>query len=295
MIYDLMDLSIDMPTRIFAELTKLINVGSIQTPLGPDLDISHSVSDANEILAVAAFEDSYDPMWRLSLVRDGPRIVGHAGSEWLAESGKNMGELMDPITPDMLVTADASLLDAIDLFASRERYYFLVLKNSEITGTLFFADLFKLPFRLCLFSLTLELEEAALRLALMHPKKGWNSLPDRRKRKALDIYEIRNKEKGQAVKDFDLISEKLPFSDLLRCTTLADKRIIITRLGLIPGFEKSDLNITFHEAERVRNACAHPNTEEEIRPLLTPRQIQPFIEKCLQLVSTMENQYRNST
>jgi len=44
---------------------------------------------------------------------------------------------------------------------------------------------------MCLFALTLELETAALDLAIWNPMASWDALPDASKEKALNIYERR--------------------------------------------------------------------------------------------------------
>ena len=42
---------------------------------------------------------------------------------------------------------------------------------------------------MCLFALTLELETAALDLAIWNPMASWDALPDASKEKTLNIYE----------------------------------------------------------------------------------------------------------
>ena len=64
------------------------------------------------------------------------------------------------MTADQMVAASTSLLDLPALFL--RTYFFFVLTGNEITHVVSFQDMDRLPMKLCLFSLVMELESKLL-------------------------------------------------------------------------------------------------------------------------------------
>jgi hypothetical protein len=225
------------------------------------------VADAYEVVSEAAIDGGYDPMSRLSLVRSGIETVGWTGFDMMDNDAGSVGNCTESIAPGSMLTANTAVLKVIDLFASESSHFFFVLDNNQITGTLHYNDLFKLPFRLCLFALTLELEQVALELALLAPRESWEVLSEPRRKKAIEVYQKRRGKPPQ----------HNPFDELLSCTMFCDKGTIIWRRKLLPDMSRSRIESIFGKADRVRNACAHTNPEEASVILLERDQLRGFV------------------
>lgn len=76
--------------------------------------------------------------------------------------GVPLKELAEPITQKILLASDTPLLDVIPLF-KKNRYFFLLTKN-QITHSVAFRDMDKLPFKLSFLALVVQLESQVLKL-----------------------------------------------------------------------------------------------------------------------------------
>jgi hypothetical protein len=196
----------------------------------------------------------------MSLVKKNGVTSGWTGYDLVSQIGTltleacNDQVLIEDVKPETIVTADTTAFHAVDLFASTTWYFFFVLDNNQIIGTLHFSDFFKLPFRLCLFSLTLQVESAALDLVLQKPRESWSALPDGRKAVARAVFQKR----------FSKLAEDDCFDELLRSTLFCDKGTIIRKLKLASAMSGAQVDAFFAKAERIRNACAHTTTDNEL-------------------------------
>jgi hypothetical protein len=264
-----------MSSSVFEHLSKLITVKDLANRLGPTLRAEMASHEAVEELIESAIEDLDDPMARISLVKDGKLTVGWTAFDILG------GEADEPISyelisPDTFLTSTTTAFEAARLFATTTWHFFFVLENNEITGTLHFADLYKLPFRLSLFSLTLQIEEAAIDLILPDIGDAWKSLPEGRKQSARAVYQKRY---GQPP------DERRCIGELLLSTMFCDKGTMIRKRKLASWATGGDVDRFFSKAEQIRNACAHPGGEDDLR--LNPTELQRFIDDAHRWIEFM--------
>lgn len=277
----------DTKDALFLALANRISVKDIQTPLGPELGTDEYCSDASGQLMDEGIENGYEALERISLVSNGERVVGYVFYEDLL--GDIVENCMESFSPDMLMTEDTTILEAIERFAADQRFYFLVLGKSGISGSVHYTDLFKLPGRLCFFALTLEIEQLALDLLLLESNESWLAL---RKGRQIIAHErwLRNSGKSCEIPDdIDYKKTVQPWWNLLQSTSLIDKKIILAKRNLLP----SHLNLEdiFTKIERVRNSCAHPESERYSTQVLVHEEIVPFIVACLGFMSDLKQSY----
>jgi hypothetical protein len=268
---------------IFRHMAGSIHAKHIQCALGPGVQANQSVEDAWELLMTEA--DGYDPLSRISLVLDGNHPVGYIGFDSLDSSQKDVASVAEPIPPDGLVSAETPVLEVAKLFSKESRHFYFVLQESQITGTVHYEDLLGPQFKLCLFALTLELETAALDLALKDPAASWSVLSEGRKRKAMLAYNDRYSRTPDP--------ERLPIDQLLGCTMFIDKGKILRKRRLIAD-SPGEIDSLFDTADHVRNSCAHTDPDKEFVSLLLDRaSIQGFIAKTEEMIASMRRRLRS--
>ena len=110
----------------------------------------------------------------ISLVEDDTgQVTAWIGFDMLAAENDRVGSVAEPIMTGRMVSGDTPVLEVVKLFAQNASGFYFVLQEGQITGTLHYEDLFRSPFKLCMFALMLELEAAALDLALRQPASSW--------------------------------------------------------------------------------------------------------------------------
>ncbi len=143
------------------------------------------------------------------------------------EVGKTLSECVDEIRLDMLVTEDTPLGRASQMFADSERYYFVVIMGNEFVGWLSYHDLYKLPFRLCLFAALLSIEERMLFVIQREAAVCFTRLPEGRKDAARKLYHVRGFKP-------DTPDDETPHL-LVTCTNFIDKATMLQRSHWING------------------------------------------------------------
>lgn len=142
-----------MSSLFFNQLTQLITVKNLQTPLGPDVEASDNIDDVTRLLMEESYLGSYNPNDRISLVKRDGTLVGALFLEDIDAGQNTVEDAMEPFSSQMQLPAETRVIDVIKLFSeSKERLFFFVHDNNEIRGTFSYLDLFKPPFRLCLFA-----------------------------------------------------------------------------------------------------------------------------------------------
>lgn len=270
-----------MTESVFHHMSRLVLARDLQGPLGPQLRIDQTIGEAWETLNEDAFLGGYNPMDRFSLVFKDGAPVGWASLDMLDE-GETVADCMDSINPSQLLSSDTTALQIVELFAASPTGFFFVLEHNEITGVLGYSDLFRLPFRLCLFALALALEQSALNLLCHSAKESWQALPESRRRKARDVYRFRHGEEPS--------SESPPLQRLVQCTMFCDKAKMLRRRGLLDEWSAPRIESVFDEAERVRNACAHTDRDEVFDSALIERsELQRFVHEVQTLTSAIDS------
>ena len=269
-----------MQSTVFVDLAELITVQNLQTPLGPDVFFGESISDAFGKLMEACIEPPYDPMDRVSLVIKEEKVVGCTFLDSMLPEYNTIGDegTIDPIEPSKIVATDMKVLDFLDIIPDTDHFWYFVLQNNRITGTIGKHDLFKLPFRLCLLALTLELEQEILQLALQNPKESWECMSSERRAKIERIYKIRYESEPS-------IQNR---GELLACTSLGDKGVILRKTQKLSGWSKKNLKSAFHHIEDLRNACAHTNSEERMHELTRSIDFKQLVNEMQELSGAIQ-------
>ena len=277
----------DTKDALFLALANRISVSDIQTPLGPELGMDEYYSEAAGQLMDEGIENGYEAMDRISLVSNGERVVGYVFYEDLLSDV--VEDCMESFSPDMIMTEDTTILEAIERFAADQRFYFLVLGKGGISGSVHYTDLFKLPGRLCFFALTLEIEQLALDLLLLESNESWRALRKSRQKIAHERWLKNSGKNSKILEDIDYEKTVQPWWNLLQSTSLIDKKIILARRNLLPAH--LDLEDIFTKIERVRNSCAHVESERYSAQVLVHEEIVPFVVICLDFMSHLRKSY----
>lgn len=270
-----------MPSSHFRQLAHLITVGDICSPFIDTIDADRSVGEVHDEWCCECADRNMDPMDQIALVERGGKIQGWMGFDML-ESNKTVFECLEQVTPDMILTADTSLVEAVNTFCASSHPFFMILKANNFIGWLSYNDLHKPPLRLCLFAMLINIERLILDVALLSPRESVGSLSEGRLSKAKERYAIRNYKCDQ---------EGEPFSPkLLECTTIADKITIIRKFTnikqAVPALGKKKF---CDDVEKLRNEIAHPGLEERSSSLLTREILWPFIMWAESLELELEN------
>ena len=269
-----------MQDSVFDNLALLVVVRNLQRPLGPQLDIHLSVAEASELVYDSAASEGYDPMERAYLVVEDKAPVGWISHDCL-DAGKMVSEIaIEQIRPSSVLSADTTALEMVQIFATTKMPFFFVLDHSQITGTLDIADfIFGLPFKLCLFALTLSLEDNALRLLLKSGRESWEALPPNRRNKGEKIYRKRFEQ--------DPSADKPPYDDLLRCTLFCDKGTILKKRKVLSGTSGNKIESIFGRADKVRNGCAHTR-DSSIAAVLGREELYLFIRDVKDIIEKLQ-------
>lgn len=266
----------------FRQLAYLITIEDICSPFLTTLDADRSVARElwEEWEIDLCLERGLDPMAQIALVERRGEIQGWIGYDML-ETDRTIFDCMERIPPDMILTSDTSLVEAVAVFGTSSRPFFLVLKGNRFIGWLSYTDLHKLPLRLCLFAMLINIERLLLDVALISPQASIGFLSEGRLKKAGEIYSIRQYNYDEKGKPYN--------GRLLECTTIVDKILIARKFTNVREMVRTLDNAKFcAELEKLRNEIAHARLEERSSSLLTRERLWPFIEWAETLESELE-------
>ena len=254
----------------FEELSQLITVKDICEPFIEVFDNSQSVKDIWEKWSMdLCDEKDLDPMEQIALVKSNQKIVGWIGFDML-DNDKTLCGNMESIGESILISSDTPLLEAIRVVCRSNDFIFLVLKGNQFIGWLHYSHFYKLPFRMCLFALLIDLEEMLLKIAKSDPISFLEKLSDKRLVKAKKIYKNRRYSLNKKGKEFD--------SKLIECTTFCDKFTMLKKNAAIVQKFPNIKNKFSNKAEKIRNNIAHPNGKKSGVLPIEKEKLIPFIE-----------------
>lgn len=266
-------------------IANAIGVIEIATPLRPDFSPKE--------LLVAAWEEwmeteGLDPNLEcFRLVQDHERVHGYLDVFKSFESPLEgtVAERAMPITPGMIVSASTPLLEMPPLF--EKHYFFFVLFHHAITHFVSFQDMDRLPMKLCLFSLLMDLEARILQVltggspSTVQQYLGY--LSKGRMEKARSLCEMKYDRESPVA--------------LLQCTTFIDKKQILRKdpvlFSKLPFESKRELDRFFKQAEDVRNQIAHSDSviahpSSSIHTLRTPEEYSRFVIDLERLIAAVD-------
>jgi len=154
----------------FEVVTNAFKVIDIASPINIELSPEDTVSTAHEEFFFAIDDEMHDDWF--ALVKDQNRIFGYlaydgeyfCGDENPIENNTPLLNVVEPITPEIIVPSTMPLLELIPLF--ERSYFFFALTRNTISHVVSFNDLDKQPVKLSLFSLLMELETNIIQLLL---------------------------------------------------------------------------------------------------------------------------------
>jgi hypothetical protein len=298
---------------IYSRLASLVTVRDLLEPLGPpvgtdeDLTKTHSKTSKRHLSRLHAHRITgrdYLCEKEIRLVMDNGQIMG-----WFDEGSANRNAIEQKfkefrgvhnntkktthdytvtINPNSLIAANMTYFDAVAAFrADSAPDFFFVLENAKLIGTLRYGDLFKLPARACLFSLTLEVEQLALDLCLLQPKKSWDSLTPARQNKARISANLTAKD----IEDSQYYGIDILNSTLLEKTMFIDKKTILEKLGVIPKESAHLIKRVFNDTEKIRNAIVHTGSGDNLHSILSKKRLVSFIEDCHAFIEMLRKIY----
>jgi len=271
----------------FEELSKLIMVSDICEPFIGEFDKSQSVESVwEEWIQDLCDEKALDPMDQFALVKSNQKIIGWIGFEDLDSSKKTLCECMEPIRGSVLISSDTPLLEAIRVVCRSNDFIFLVLKGNQFIGWVYYNHFHKLPFRMCLFSLLIDLEEMLLKIIKYDPTSFLEKLTPGRLDKAKEIYKKRRYSLNKESKEYN--------SKLIECTQFCDKFTMLREDPVIVKKFPSINNKFGNEAEKIRNDIAHPKGEKSGALPIKKEKLIPFIEWAEELRQQLDD-YINRT
>ena len=238
----------------FKALSQLITVNDIYESFIGEFDNSQSVEDIREEWSIdLCAENMIHPMDQIALVNHNNKIIGWLGFEML-DSSKPLIECIEPINGDTLISSDTPLLEAIQTVCSGDNTIFLVLSGNKFIGFLHFDHFHKLPFRVCMFALLIDLERTMLEIIKSKASFYLKKLSDGRLVKAKNIYGHRKYKLNHDNEEFDSL--------LVDCTTFVDKFLMLRKDPTFLNYCPNINNKLAKVAEEVRNLIAHPENEE---------------------------------
>ena len=233
---------------LFDKLTRLVTVDGLCTPLGPALLGEELIEEAVHRLHENAISCGYDPVDRVLLVFSNGKLQGWTRFDFLSLSeNRRVKDETLAFGECQIVSSNTSVMSIVHLFRESNEQLFFVVSGNVICGTVRYADLFSQEFRLCLFALSLELEEASLRRLIVLPEDSFAFLSEPRQEAAKNVFDLRYP------------GRQMDFHTLLKCTTFIDKGTMIIKSKAVNSYSSSQLKNSFSRIERIRNHCAHPS------------------------------------
>ncbi len=268
-----------------------MTVGDVYSPKLTHYDSEEKISDVFsnwESLCREAIPS--DPLEYISLIERQGQVVGWLDFSDLVAAGPERQEkvetCMHSVNVHSLITAETPLLETMKLFNGQSPYCFLVIKGNIIVGAFSYQDLLSTPFRACLFSMLLSVEQTMVKIVQRAPELAVSKLKkDKIKRIACGI---RKRESSQREVSASEILENIYFGDLLKIiTSCGQTKSRLPSLDNVFTERRNNFKgrpVEVIEKKRVdqivnlRNALAHPKEPWRIAVLLAKKDLQEFFD-----------------
>lgn len=250
----------------FETLSRLITVRDLSQPFCDRFEVSTLAEDVWQEWDEDCIESGECPLDQIALATDQGSVLGWLGYDSLRE-GKTVGECLDPIAPGAILAANTPVIEAVKTLATTKLPFLFTLEGHSLSGCIGFSDLYKLPFRLCLFSLLLGIEQLASELIKTKPAQSLKTLSPDRLEKIKKVYRIRNLSLNNDGHEFEAL--------MVDCTTFADKIRILRSVfkSVVPACGDSLINT----AEQLRNDLAHSREDSDLAKSLKRETLLPLI------------------
>lgn len=268
-----------------------MTVGDVYSPKLTNYDSEEKISDVISNWESLCRETTpSDPLEYISLIERQGQVVGWIDfSDLVAadpERQEKVKTCMRSVNVHSLITAETPLLEAMKLFNSQSPYCFLVIKGNIIVGAFSYQDLLSTPFRACLFSMLLSIEQTMVKIVQRAPELAVSKLKQNKIKRIKG--EIRKRGSSQREASKSEILENVYFADLLTIITSCGRT-----KSLLPSLDsfftecrnkftgKSVEGIKKKRVDQIvdlRNALAHPKEPWRISVLLAKEDLQNFFE-----------------
>src|SRR5208282_2570937 len=200
------------------QIASLITVRDIFTPFVANFDATRQIPDVWEEWSMELAVDE-SPLDQMALVVSDGKPVGSLSFDALDEGKGELSNCVEALRLDRLITDDMPLMQAAKMFVEGNVYYLTVISGNELVGWLSYHDLFKLPFRLCLFAELLSIEERMLSIIQRDASKCFSQLPPHRRQLALNTYARREYKRDESGNPYP--------QRLVACTFFMDKKLML--------------------------------------------------------------------
>jgi hypothetical protein len=225
-------------------------------------------------------------MDRFSLVKEAGSILGVFGlASGIEDIADPVKEYMTPLSLSDVISANTTYFQAIEILTESSGRPLLVVDGNRVTGTLCYASLFKPAGRLCLFCLTLELEELIVDLLAVLPsaQKHFEALNPTSQAVAKKHHQRRLKNQGRTPPPGDS-----PWCEWISCASFKDKLEMLKTSKRVALGNNQEEEL-FQYTEKIRNCCAHPSTPDELATIIPKTKLGEFVHGCQRVINAIAN------
>lgn len=275
------------PYRLLGESIRLMDIATPLPRCGPQ-------EDQRKVFNSLQPHNLYEMPF--CLICDDSRVYGYVTPETFEFSEPDPGPIVDkaqPVTPEMIVEGSLPLNRVLDLWC-KDRQFWFILNGSQLTHFLEYSDVDKLPVKLWLFSLIMELESEMTELLSYDPDLA--SFIEELPRERRDRIEKTFQEKFRPGTDTPASLQATMMGETvakLRCAQLMDKVRFVWMRPILRdrlGFEsKTKYNKAFDRIERARNQIAHGDSVRMV--VGPPEQLADFMRELRRMIVAL-NEYR---
>jgi hypothetical protein len=274
----------------FHYFSRIIKVEDIATPVFGMFAQSQTIAEVGEDLFERYSEEKLEFIGQVGLVKRGNQAVGWFATDHTStDDCRPIGEIMYPIEPGQIISAETPLVEVLELFSNpNPRTFFFVLKGAKINAVFHYGDLAKMPFRLCLFALLTHLELLALQILERNGPLSIANLPRNRKQQAKMCFKRRGYGDYSEEGENQYKNQRL----LLNCTTCEDKFNLLNKISEFrPEIPVLDEEGLIRDLCDLRNNIAHVDSDlgtDWASALLAREELGRFFKLTLALERQME-------
>jgi CBS domain-containing protein len=184
------------------------------------------------------------------LIEKEDKIIGISTPEGYVESVRfseddevlsTWGDVLEPISPSMIISSNTSLLDLIEMFNSNDEFL-IVLDKNELVGIISFYDLDCNEMKISIMSLIFELDN--LLIKMIHNSK-------------LNVRDILSKKVNIRISKFSKEDKYKDYRDIIFYLNFRDKFALMNKIFQLQDFTKKELKKFIDTLQCVRNKIAH--------------------------------------
>lgn len=271
----------------FQSLSSRVLVTDIMHPIGGTIAAETSIKDAEAQVfadAESAHIEATDHIW---LLYDRNGAIGYVTlrSDCFHDPPESdrVGDGAEPIGPTDFIAANSTALAATRYLSACESDRLFVIDGTAICGVLQHDCVFHPLFRVCLFAMTIQLEELMLVWLIRHADEAWEKLSKE------DVESVRNTFRNRYQ---DLSFDSAKPSTKLGCLTFHHRKKLFLKLDTPDDWPetwpKNRLRSVLHQIKGIRNNLAHPSEDQEWPVQLRGAAFTQLLDDCHDLMKILE-------